>query len=102
MMGFMKPAEAERQSVGRYIHNRKPLVQAEATWIHHKDDLVTLRVGREHAWLDSIVEELLRLFHCRLVNFMFRSKETKKKTEIDSDSMPARPPKGMLLVARSF
>ncbi|KAF2470786.1 uncharacterized protein BDR25DRAFT_32466 [Lindgomyces ingoldianus] len=93
MRGFSKPADADWQSVGRYIYNRKALVEEEASWIQHKDDLLTLKAGREHAWLDDVVEGLLKVCHCKLIDIMFRSKETRKKTEIDSDNMPARPPK---------
>ncbi|KAF2186441.1 hypothetical protein K469DRAFT_706409 [Zopfia rhizophila CBS 207.26] len=93
MMAFKRPADADYQSVGRYINNRKPLVEEEATWIQHKEDIVTLRTGREHAWLDDVVEGFLKICHCRLIDMLFRSKETRKKTEIDSEIMPARPPK---------
>jgi hypothetical protein len=28
---------------------------------------VTLRAGREHAWLDSSIENVLKWFHCSLL-----------------------------------
>jgi hypothetical protein len=74
LMAFEKPAEAERESVGRYLSNRKPLVQQEASWVHHKEDLITLRATSEHSWLDSIVESILKICHCELIDFLFRSK----------------------------
>ncbi|KAF2675673.1 hypothetical protein K458DRAFT_411061 [Lentithecium fluviatile CBS 122367] len=92
MMALNKPSNSEYQSVGRYMNNRKPLGTEEATWIQHKEDIITLRTGREHAWLDDVVEGFLKLCHCKLIDFVFRSKETRKKTEIDSANMPARPP----------
>ena len=73
MMAFNKPAEADRQNVGRYLWNRKPLVEVEASWIRHKEDLITLRAGRERAWLDGIVEGFLKLCHCKLIDVIFRS-----------------------------
>ncbi|KAF2028209.1 hypothetical protein EK21DRAFT_114124 [Setomelanomma holmii] len=93
MMSFKKPSNSEYQSVGRYLNNRQALVEKEATWIQHKEDIITLRTGRDHAWLDDIIEGLLRLCHCRLIDLLFRSKETRKKAEIDEPNMPARPPK---------
>ncbi|KAF2268848.1 hypothetical protein CC78DRAFT_510082 [Lojkania enalia] len=74
MMAFTKPAEADRQNVGRYIWNRKPLVRVEASWIQHRDDLITIRAGREHAWLDGVVECILQACHCKLIDVIFRSK----------------------------
>ena len=37
----------------------------EMSFIYEKEDLITLRPGREYAWLDSIVERVLRDFRCR-------------------------------------
>jgi hypothetical protein len=74
LMSFNKPSNTNRESVGRYINNRKPLSQAESSWIQHKEDLVALQATREHAWLDEVVETFLRLFHCRLIDILFRSK----------------------------
>lgn len=45
----------------------RPLLKADSEFIYRKEDLVTLRPGRESAWLDSSVERLLSLFHCNLV-----------------------------------
>jgi hypothetical protein len=67
MMSYNKPAELDYRSVLNYMKNRAPLREDEATWIKHKDDMVTLRPGREHAWLDDIIEGLLKLCHCSLI-----------------------------------
>lgn len=42
------------------------LFEEESGFIYEKEDLITIRPGREHAWLDSIVERMLRVFRCRL------------------------------------
>lgn len=44
-----------------------PLYEEESGFIYEKEDLVTLRPGREHAWLDSIIERALQMFRCRLL-----------------------------------
>ena len=49
------------------MFNRKPLIESERSWIYHKEDLLTLRAGREHAWLDDGIEHLLRWFHSPIV-----------------------------------
>jgi hypothetical protein len=66
-MAFNKPANSEYKSVETHIHNTKPLVREEGSFIYHKDDFVTLRPGREHAWLDSSIEKMLRLLNCKLI-----------------------------------
>lgn len=43
--------------------------------------MITLRRGREYAWLDDAIEHLLRLLHCRLIELIFRSSETRRKTD---------------------
>lgn len=43
------------------------LFQEESGFIYVKEDLVTLRPGREHAWLDGAVEYLLQIFRCRIL-----------------------------------
>lgn len=46
-----------------------------------KEDLITFRRGREHAWLDDAIERLLGIFNCRIVEYLFRSEETRRKTD---------------------
>jgi hypothetical protein len=66
-MSFNKPANDEYQSVENYIWNNKQIPEEETNFIYHKEDLVTLRPGREHAWLDSSVEKLLKWLNCNLI-----------------------------------
>jgi hypothetical protein len=53
----------------------------DAEFILQKEDLVTLRPGREYAWLDSAIEKLLNICSGPLVRYIFQSKETKRKTD---------------------
>lgn len=66
-MSFNKPAPSDYSSVETYINNNKPLVEDEGSYIYWKEDLVTLRAGREHAWLDTWAEKLLRAINCKLI-----------------------------------
>ena len=43
------------------------LYEKEMEYIYEKADLVTLRPGREHAWLDGMIENLLKICRCRLL-----------------------------------
>ena len=35
--------------------------------LYEKEDLVTLRPGREYAWLDGLLERTLKVLRCRLI-----------------------------------
>ena len=67
LMSFNKPANGDYRSVETYIHNNKPLVEDEGSYIYRKEDMVTLRAGREHAWLDTWVEKLLKAINCKAI-----------------------------------
>lgn len=54
------PAERDWRSVKRWIMGNKPLVDGEQEFILRKEDLVTLRPGREGAGFESVVERMLR------------------------------------------
>ena len=73
-MSLNKPSNSEFESVGRFLNNRQSLGKKEPCWIQHKEDVITLRTGRDHAWLDDIVEGFLKLCHCKLIDLVFRSK----------------------------
>jgi hypothetical protein len=66
LVSFNKPATCDYQSVVNYMDYYKPLIAKDAQWINTKEDLVTLRAGREHAWLDSGIEHLLKWMQTRL------------------------------------
>jgi hypothetical protein len=74
MLAFGRPSDTDCESIGRYIFNRKAMDEEEASWIHHREDLISLKPGREHAWLDGVVEGFLKLCHCRAIDAIFRSK----------------------------
>jgi hypothetical protein len=44
-----------------------PLDAEDEYYIYHKEDIVTLKPGRENAWLDGVIETLLGKVNCRLV-----------------------------------
>ncbi|KAF2231422.1 hypothetical protein EV356DRAFT_293280 [Viridothelium virens] len=84
LVSFNKPASGDYKSVINYMKEVEPVTQKERDWVRHLEDLVTLRNGREHAWLDSGIEHLLQFFQQRLglkkiVEHLFCSTETKKK-----------------------
>lgn len=74
LVSMNKPSNSEYKSVENFVHDERTQCEEEETWIQWKEDLMTLRPGREHAWLDAGIEHLLRHLHCRLVEYVFCSK----------------------------
>lgn len=69
-----RPPERDYNSVASFIRHKKPLLQGDDDFIYNKEDLITLRPGRESAWLDATVEKLLKLFPRKAVKYVFCSK----------------------------
>ena len=47
------------------------LFKKHQRFIYEKEDLVTLRPGREYAWLDGLLERTLSVLRCRLIKVGF-------------------------------
>ncbi|KAL9013847.1 MAG: hypothetical protein Q9173_001490 [Seirophora scorigena] len=74
--GLEKPAPRDYRSVLRYMEkDGGQLFEQDMSWIYEKEDLVSLRPGREHAWLDGILERMLNFCRGRVV------RETEARTE---------------------
>jgi hypothetical protein len=74
VVALNRPAKADYRSVYNFmLEGERPLCEEEEEWIKRREDLITLRPGREHAWLDSSIEHLLRWLRCPLIEFIFCS-----------------------------
>lgn len=69
-----RPPERDYNSVANFVNHKKPLLQGDDAFIFNKEDLITLRPGRESAWLDATVEKILKLFPRKAVKYVFCSK----------------------------
>ncbi|KAG7008239.1 hypothetical protein G7Y79_00006g018590 [Physcia stellaris] len=65
LVAMNKPPMREQISLRTYIENRQCLVEAESAFAYHKEDLVTLRPGRDHSFVDAFVEHLLKEYPCK-------------------------------------
>jgi len=79
MVALNKPAARDYKSVEAYIFDKKPLVDEEAGFIYRKEDLITLRDGREMALLDSFTEKMLQIFNCSLLQVLYNSRSNTTK-----------------------
>jgi hypothetical protein len=86
MVSLNAPAERDYQSVEAHLHNRKPVADEEWGYIYQKEDLVTLRDGREMAVLDSMTERLLRTFHCSLLHVSHYTNYLSERKKLISSS----------------
>ncbi|MCJ1305171.1 hypothetical protein MMC08_007985 [Hypocenomyce scalaris] len=80
LISLQRPSDRDYRSVKRWIHGNKPLVADEEEYIHCKEDLVTLRRGRECAGFDGFMEMLLQKTNCRLIRYIFCSRELRQKS----------------------
>jgi hypothetical protein len=67
MVAMNRPSSSEYDSVENFIANQRPLVDSQASSYYHREDLISLRPGREHAWLDATIETTLRKLNCDFV-----------------------------------
>ena len=60
LLAMGRPASRDYRSVRNFLEGEGgQLFEEESQFIYEKDDLITLRPGREHAWLDDIIERIL-------------------------------------------
>ncbi|KAF2475653.1 uncharacterized protein BDR25DRAFT_253094 [Lindgomyces ingoldianus] len=78
---FQRPSKRDYGSFRTWFWNEKPLsYELEEQFIKRKEDLVTLRHGREWAGFDGLIEELIRKLHCPLTQKIFTTPELRAKT----------------------
>ena len=68
---FQQPSSRNYRSVRTWFRNIEPIIQREQQYIRLKEDIVTLRHGREWAGFDGLVESILQKFDCRLIRVCF-------------------------------
>ncbi|KAI4266067.1 MAG: hypothetical protein L6R38_008979, partial [Xanthoria sp. 2 TBL-2021] len=77
-----KPSARDYRSVLHYMENDGgQMFEKDMSWIYDKEDLVSLRPGREHAWLDGMLERLLKVCRCGFVRYIFCTPETNARTD---------------------
>ncbi|KAF2877428.1 hypothetical protein BDV95DRAFT_146952 [Massariosphaeria phaeospora] len=79
---FQRPSHRDYRSLRRWFWNEKPLCSSrEEAFIKRKEDLVTLRHGREWAGFDGLVEEIVsKMPTCWLKRYIFTTPALRAKT----------------------
>jgi len=81
LQAFQRPSHRDYKSVRTWFWNLKPLVRKEANYIKKKEDIITLRSGREWSSFDGLVESTLRRFDCEALRRLFCTRELREKTD---------------------
>ncbi|KAL8950188.1 MAG: hypothetical protein Q9222_003766 [Ikaeria aurantiellina] len=84
LVAMNKPPTRDQISVRNFLQNHPCLVETESKFAYHKEDLVTLRPGRDHSMIDAGVENMLKTLNYKPLKTIFRSEETAQKT-VDPD-----------------
>ncbi|EAT79898.1 hypothetical protein SNOG_12600 [Parastagonospora nodorum SN15] len=78
---FQRPSKRDYRSFRTWFYNNNPLSYvAEEEFIRRKEDLITLRHGREWSGFDGFVESCVRAMHGPLTVKLFTTQELRKKT----------------------
>ena len=67
LVSFQRPTDRDYRSVRTWLHNLRPIVEQEEGYIELREDIVSLRHGREWAGFDGMIESLLHKLNCKLI-----------------------------------
>ncbi|KAI7583973.1 hypothetical protein KC316_g6976 [Hortaea werneckii] len=84
---LQRPSTKDYRSVRSWFANHAPLVHGEAQYLKCREDIITLRPGRECAGFDGFVERMLHLLdaslgklNCHIIRKLFITQELQEKT----------------------
>ncbi|KAF1926377.1 uncharacterized protein M421DRAFT_396719 [Didymella exigua CBS 183.55] len=77
---FQRPSDRDYRSLRQWYYRKTPLVDRESTWIKLRDDLVTLRQGREWAGFDGWIESWIKRLPFGLERY-FTTEALKEKSD---------------------
>jgi len=75
-----RPPTRDYLSVKSYFDEEAPLCNVES-YIYCKEDIITLKPGRETAWLDAFIEAVLQKLSSTFIRYLFCSPELYQKTD---------------------
>jgi hypothetical protein len=85
-MSFNRPPERDYISVQRFFDQEAKIIDEER-YIVCKEDIITLRPGRESAKLDAFLEKTLQLLSCKITRVCtMYHKERCQNANISSNS----------------
>lgn len=67
---FNRPSNRDYRSVKSYFDEEAPLCSVES-YIYRKEDIISLKPGRETAWLDTVIENILQKCGCGIIRVSY-------------------------------
>jgi len=80
LVAMNRPSDPDYNSVRNYMEGRSILFEDSSEFIYEREDLVTLRPGRECAWLDAFVERVLKAIRWEPITRLFRTEDLRSKS----------------------
>jgi len=87
MASLQRPSARDWRSVRKWLLEKAPLVKREQQFILRREDIITLRSGREGAGFEALVEQMvgkadrfLQRFGCKAIQYLFVTPELREKT----------------------
>lgn len=81
LANFDRPSRFDIQSLENFFRAKEPLFRHER-YIGCQSDMITLKAGRDDAWLDRVIMQLLVKYNCAPLRYIFANAHT--KTHADS------------------
>ncbi|KAL5119189.1 hypothetical protein ACEQ8H_002897 [Pleosporales sp. CAS-2024a] len=79
---FQRPSNRDYRNFRTWFWQTKPVdYDAEEQFIKRKEDLISLRHGREWSGFDSLVDSCLSKCHCKLTRWLFTTRELREKAD---------------------
>ncbi|KAF2180528.1 hypothetical protein K469DRAFT_692727 [Zopfia rhizophila CBS 207.26] len=79
--GFQRPSKRDYRSVRTWFVNEKPLSDVkEESFIKQREDIISLRLGREWGGFDGLIETILQKMRCPMIQRIFTTQELRDKT----------------------
>lgn len=67
LKSLQKPSNRDYRNFRTWFWNKKPIADREMEFIKRREDLVSLRQGREWSSFDDLVERCVQKMHCKLL-----------------------------------
>ncbi|RFU34107.1 hypothetical protein B7463_g2216, partial [Scytalidium lignicola] len=84
LAAMSKPAARDYESVKNFFDNKAPVCEEEE-YIRFKEDMITLKPGRENAWLDAAIEKALQKCPYTSIQNLFSSPELRDKADKETN-----------------
>ena len=74
LVGSNRPTKREHRNVIYFFGHKRPIAEGEEDYIKHREDLITLRPGREMPWLDAFMLKVIPYLHRFTMKMIFYDK----------------------------